>query len=130
MIYYRPTQKSLNEIVSKTYPVGALQFLAAHPQPGKLLNSYGFGGYLVKAGVPTFIDGRGDLFEHGGVFGDYVQLGQFKPGAFSVLRRYDISVCMLERDEPLSVALLESPQWQRVYVDKASAIFVRKSVVE
>jgi hypothetical protein len=127
IFHYWPTQKKLDEVVSKASPVGALQYLANHPQPGKMLNSYGFGGYLVKSGIPTFIDGRGDLFERGGVFADYAHLTQFKPGAFGILRNYDISVCLLERDEPLSTALLESAAWRRVYVDKTSAIFVRQS---
>jgi len=126
MIHYRPTQKSLAAEVAKTYPSGALQYLAAHPISGKLLNTYGYGGYLVQAGIPTFIDGRGDVFERGGVFGDYIHLTQFKPGAFGILRHYDISTCLLDRDEPLSTALLESPGWRRVYVDSTSAIYVRR----
>jgi len=126
MIYYRPTHKSIELAVSKQYPVGAVKYLREHPVPGKMLNTYGYGGYLVGQGIPTFIDGRGDLFERGGVFADYVHLTQFKPGAFGVLRNYDISVCLLDRDEPMSTALLESPKWQRVYVDGTSAVFVRR----
>ena len=33
---------------------------------GPVLNDYSFGGYLIFAGIPTFIDGRGELF--GGEF--------------------------------------------------------------
>ena len=33
---------------------------------GPVLNDYSFGGYLIFAGIPTFIDGRGELF--GGKF--------------------------------------------------------------
>ena len=33
---------------------------------GPVLNDYSFGGYLIFAGIPTFIDGRGELF--GGPF--------------------------------------------------------------
>jgi hypothetical protein len=126
MIHYRPTHKSVEDAVSKQYPVEAVKYLKEHPATGKMLNTYGYGGYLVGEGVPTFIDGRGDLFERGGVFGDYVHLTQFKPGAFGVLRNYDISTCLLDRDEPLSTALLESPKWQRVYVDGTSAVYVRR----
>jgi len=126
MIHYWPSQKSLDEAVSKQFPVGALGYLKEHPVSGKMLNTYGYGGYLVSQGLPTFIDGRGDLYERGGVFGDYMHLTQLKPGAFGILRNYDISVCLLERDEPLSTVLLDSPNWRRVYVDKTSAIFVRR----
>ena len=31
-----------------------------------MLNDYSFGGYLIFAGIPTFIDGRGELY--GGPF--------------------------------------------------------------
>jgi hypothetical protein len=126
MVYYWPTQKSLDTVVSKQFPVGATKFLKEHPVSGKMLNTYGFGGYLVQASIPTFIDGRGDLYERGGVLGDYMHLTQFKPGAFGILRNYDISVCLLERDEPLSTALLESPDWRRVYVDATSSLYVRR----
>ncbi len=126
IVHYWPAKKSLDESVAKTFPVGAVQYLREHPAPGKLFNTYGFGGYFVSAGIPTFIDGRGDLYERGGVFGDYMHLTQFKPGAFGVLRNYDISVCVLERDEPLATALLASPSWQRVYVDTTSAIYIRQ----
>ena len=29
---------------------------------GRVLNHYNFGGYLIRAGVPTCIDGRGELY--------------------------------------------------------------------
>jgi hypothetical protein len=126
IFHYWPTHKSLSDAVSKSFPVGAVEYLKEHPASGKMLNTYGFGGYLVQAGFLTFIDGRGDLYERGGVFGDYMHLSQFKPGAFGILRHYDISTCLLDRDEPLSTALLESPEWRRVYVDSTSAIYVRR----
>ncbi len=127
MVHYWPTQKSLEDKVSQKYPSGALQYLREHPVSGKLLNTYGYGGYMVLAGTPTFIDGRGDLFERGGVLADYLHIMHFVPGAFGVLRNYQISVCLLDRDEPLSTVLLASPDWRRVYSDRTSAIFVRQT---
>ena len=29
---------------------------------GRVFNHYGYGGYLISAGIPTFIDGRGELY--------------------------------------------------------------------
>lgn len=126
MIHYWPTRKSLDEAVAKNFPVAAVNHLLEHPEPGKLLNTYGFGGYLVRTGIPTFIDGRGDLYERGGVFGDYMRLTMFKPGGFSVLDRYGISACLLSPDEPLAVALLHSPEWQSVYRDETSVLVRRR----
>ena len=43
-------------------PQAALNALQANGIPGAGLNGYDFGGYLIFSGVPTFIDGRADLF--------------------------------------------------------------------
>ena len=58
-----------------------------------MLNYYGFGGYLVFAGQPVFIDGRGDLYERSGVFADYIHLNEFEPGSLGILRNYGINAC-------------------------------------
>jgi hypothetical protein len=125
MIYYRPTDKSLAEAVSKPFPVAAVQYLQDHPISGKIWNTYGFGGYLVYSGVPTSIDGRADLFERGGVFDDYVHVSLLKPGALEILNNYHAAACLLQRDEALSTLLLASSKWKRVYSDNTSALFLR-----
>ena len=52
-------------------PTAALEFAREAGLKGNVLNHYGYGGYLISAGIPTFIDGRGELF--GGEFiKDYV----------------------------------------------------------
>ncbi|HTU33994.1 MAG TPA: hypothetical protein VMF66_09350 [Candidatus Acidoferrum sp.] len=125
MVHYFPTRRALDEKVAEKFPAHAVEYLRQHPIPGPMLNNYGFGGYLIDSGYKTFIDGRGDLFERGGVFADYMRLTWLKPGGLDVLRRYQIQSCLIERDEPLATVLLASPDWRRVYVDNVSALFVR-----
>ncbi len=126
MIHYFPTRASLDKKVAETYPVAALAYLDAHPIPGKMLDYYGFGGYLVFAGRPVFIDGRGDLYERSGVFGDYVHLNEFQPGSMGMLRNYGIDACLLGAKQSLAAVLLATPEWRRVYSDDTSVIFVRQ----
>ena len=52
-----------------------------------------------------FIDGRGDLYEDAGIFDEYLELTQLKPGAFQVLRTHNIQWCLLESKEPLATVL-------------------------
>jgi hypothetical protein len=94
---------------------------------GRVLNDYGFGGYLVFAGVPTFIDGRGELY--GGQFitrynralaladlADFIKL----------LDEYKFDATLLEPDTP-AVALLDRlPDWQRVYSDDVAVVHKRR----
>ena len=126
MIHYFPSRAALDKKVAETYPVAALEYLNAHPIPGRMLDYYGFGGYLVFAGKPVFIDGRGDLYERSGVFGDYVHLNEFEPGSLGILRNYGIDACLLGTKQSLAAMLAVSPEWQRVYSDDTSVIFVRQ----
>ena len=126
MIHYFPTRAALDKKVAQTNPVAALTYLRAHPIPGKMLDYYGFGGYLIFAGRPVFIDGRGDLYERSGVLGDYVHLNEFKPGSLGILRNYGIDACLLGTKQSLAAVLLATLEWRRVYSDDTSVIFVRQ----
>lgn len=125
MVHYFPTRAKLDADVAEKFPVHAAEYLRQHPVAGPMFNDYGFGGYLVNAGFQTFIDGRADLFERGGVFADYMRLIRLQPGGLDVLRRYQIQSCLIGRDEPLATVLLASPDWKRVYLDPVAAVFIR-----
>jgi hypothetical protein len=128
MFHYFPSRQELDRRVAKSFPVSAVSYLQLHPVPEPMYNNYGFGGYLVWSRGPehkVFIDGRGDVYERGGVLRDYMHISYLEPGALTVLQNYGIQSCLLQRDESLSVALYASPDWRRVYVDDVSALFVR-----
>jgi hypothetical protein len=132
MIGYFPSRGRLEEIVAQQSPVRAVAYLRQHPVPGPMFETYEFGDYLVWSMAPAqrvFIDGRGELYERGGVFADYVHIADLKPGALGVLRGYGVQSCLVRRDEPLVTVLAALPDWQRVYSDDLSVIFVRRESV-
>jgi len=127
--HYFPSHDALEKIVAQRWPVGAVEFLAQHEVPGPMYNAYFYGGYLVWSRGPkhkVFIDGRGDLYERGGVLADYLHISRLQPGALGVLRDYGIQSCLIERDEPLGTVLSASPDWKRIYQDGVAAIYVRQ----
>jgi hypothetical protein len=129
MVRYFPTRDGITKIVAKTFPVDAVEYLHQHPAPGPMFNNYGFGGYLIWK-LPeqkVFIDGRGDLYEDGGAFGEYVEVAHIKPAAFAVLRAHGIQSCLLESKEPLATVLAANPDWEQRYADGVSTLFVRRS---
>ena len=118
LIYYFPSRTELERSVAHDFPVKAVAYLERHPAPGPMFNTYGFGGYLVWARGPqhkVFIDGRGDVYERGGVLSDYLYISSIKPGALAVLDGYGVQSCLLEHDEALTTLLSASPQWRRIY---------------
>ena len=127
IVHYFPSNTEMRKLVAKTYPAEAVQYIQQHPAPSPMFNTYLFGGYLVWA-LPeqkVFIDGRGDVFERGGVLSDYLHIANLKPGALAVLDSYHVQSCLVERDEALTVALSASPEWKRIYSDRVSALYVR-----
>ena len=133
MLWYFPSQATIEESVASHFPVGAVQYLNGHPMPGPMFNAYNFGGYLVWATAPehkVFIDGRAELFEVGGVLADYMHITLLKPGALFVLGSYGVQACLLEREQPLTTVLAALPDWQKVYADQESVLFVRRSDTE
>jgi hypothetical protein len=93
---------------------------------GRVLNDYAFGGYLVFAGIPTFIDGRGELY--GGQF--IVRYNRALALAdladfLKLLDDYKLDATLLAPDTP-AVALLDRlPNWQRVYSDDVAVVHKR-----
>jgi hypothetical protein len=109
-----------------TTPVAALEFAQREKLQGRVFNDYDFGGFLIHAGVPTFIDGRGELF--GGDFikryADAVKLRGDDPLGL-ILDRHGIEWTLLANDQPANKLLELLPGWQRAYRDETATIFVR-----
>jgi len=128
MVHYFPSRAELRGSVARHFPVAAVEFLQSHSIPDPMFNSWDFGGYLLWSRGTThkvFFDGRSEVYEHGGVFNDYIHITRLRPGALAVLDGYGIRSCLVTPSEPLATMLAESPGWQRVYRDSVSALFVR-----
>jgi hypothetical protein len=129
MVWYFPSRSDYMRIVDKNFPVAAVQYLDTHSVPGPMHNSYRFGGYLLWARGPehkVFIDGRTEIYEPAGVLSDQITLLNLAPGSLAVLQKYKIQSCLLWRGEPLATVLAALPEWQRVYADDTSVLFVRR----
>ena len=94
---------------------------------GPVLNDYSFGGYLIFSGIPTFIDGRGELY--GGSFINrynralaLVDLVDF----LKLLAEYKIGATLLAPSTPAVAMLDRLPEWQRVYSDDVAVVHKRR----
>ena len=128
VIHYFPSDAQLEADVAQQFPAAAVSYLDRHPVLEPMYNTYGFGGYLVWTRAPQhkiFIDGRGDLYERGGLLADYLHIADVTPAALILLRQYGIQSCLIERDAALATLLSASPEWRRIYFDDLSVIFVR-----
>jgi hypothetical protein len=112
----------------ETMPSAALAFAEKEGLTRRhVLNHYNFGGYLLGAGVPTFIDGRGELYggEFIRKFSDAVNL-RGETRLEELLERYGVEWTFLTRDAPANRLLEHLPDWRLAYSDEQATIYVRK----
>lgn len=93
---------------------------------GPVLNDYNLGGYLVYAGVPTFIDGRTELFGADFTLRHHRAMSMKDVGdLLKLLDEYRIGATLLAPDTPADAFLDTLPNWKRVYGDGVAVVHVR-----
>jgi hypothetical protein len=106
------------------FPVGAMNWLADHPQPGNLFNEFTWGGYILFRLWPeqkVFIDGQTDFY---GVelVKDYLTALNARDNWEAVLGKYNIDWVLLPGDVPLVKMLKSNLEWRILYEDDVSVI--------
>jgi hypothetical protein len=74
---------------------------------------------------PVFVDGRGDVFEWTGVLQQFGQWATIEADPNTLLDKYGIQFCLLERGSPMTLVLPLTHNWKSVYSDNNAVIFVR-----
>jgi hypothetical protein len=111
-----------------TFPTEAVAIIQNQKPPPSLYNSYSWGGYLVWKLYPdyrVYIDGRADVYGDDFIE-DFLRIYRAEPAWSEQLAKRDVRLVLIEPDAPLALALVASPDWQRVYADDHSALFERK----
>ena len=95
--------------------------------PGRLLNSYKFGGYLIFKDVPVFIDGRADMYGDPFLKALDEAVTLKTPHSLeSLLDRHRISWTLLATNSAAVEVLDHLPTWRRLYGDSIAVVHVRQ----
>jgi len=113
---------------AQEYPQAAADFLAKARPPGRLLNHYNWGGYLIWKLYPAekvYIDGRADLY--GDAFLDAFASTYFLRGRnwHDPLVEWDVRTVMLPPDAPLVVALKTQSEWKSAFSDRQAVVLIK-----
>jgi len=109
----------------KTFPVGAVEYIKKHQPPGRLFNSYNWGGYLLfnLPDYPVFVDGRTDLYDDL-IINEWLKVIQTGDGWQEILDQWQIKLILLEPTHPI-VSLLEINGWKLVFKDEVAVLYQR-----
>jgi hypothetical protein len=111
----------------RTTPTAAVREARARGIAGPVYNDYDFGGFLIGAGVKTFIDGRTDqLFLDGfiGRWAEAVHAVDARPFA-QLLDSHQVSWALVKPASDEVRHLTGLPGWRLAYADVSAAIYVR-----
>ena len=117
-------------VIAQSYPVGAADWLAAHPdQCTRMFNQYGWGGYLVYRFYPqqnrkVFIFGEAALMGDD-LLNQYADVQFLQANWSTILRRYDVDCVVYNRALPLTNVLEDGSAWRIAYLDSNSEILIR-----
>ena len=94
---------------------------------GPVYNSFDFGGFLIGAGVPTFVDGRADqIFLGGFTRGLNEAIAARADGPFlDRLDRYGVTWALI-RPGSQEARHLDSAGWPRLHADAVAAVYARR----
>jgi hypothetical protein len=112
---------------NSTAPVNALAAAKRFGVSGHVLNSFGFGGYLIFNEIPTFIDGRVGLYGDAFLKRYFGAMRLTDAGeAAQLLKQYDVTWALLRPGEPIAF-MLETDGWAQLYRDDSAIVFARRT---
>jgi hypothetical protein len=120
-VLLRPIDRATDAVT----PQAALAAARRMNLTGPVFNSEAFGGYLIFSGVPTFIDGRVELYGND-FLAAYLKAERGDAAVLAaLLERYHIAWALLQTPSPAVAALDRIPGWRRVYGDDQAVVYRR-----
>ncbi len=113
------------EFDSSRFPVQAVDWLALHPQEGKMFNAFDWGGYILLRTWPenlVFIDSQTDVI--GEVTREYEMIIGVSQGWQETLEKHNIIFVIVPKDWQL-VSVLLNNDWDEIYSDEIAVILRR-----
>jgi hypothetical protein len=108
-------------------PAAALQAMRQNTVAGPVFNAYEFGGFLIHAGVPTFVDGRTDLYGERFLMQYFAAVNATAPEALpALLQKHGIQWTLLVPGMAAIAVLDRLPGWRRLHADSLSVVHVRE----
>ena len=109
------------------FPVDAITWLGAHPQPGNMFNDLNWGGYIELYLWPeklAFIDSMTDVT--GDLTKQYETALLLEEGWADVFEQYNIEWVIMPSTYPLSFWLEQSQEWEQLYKDEMASVWRQK----
>ena len=133
-VYVANGVRHQNTITAQEFPVGAANYLAAHPSLGtRMFNQYGWGGYLIWRFYPApnrrvYIFGEAELMGDA-MLNQYEDVASLRANWLSILDSRRVDYVVDNRGGALVNALEATGRWRIAYQDNVAVVLVRKAAI-
>lgn len=113
---------------SEVFPAAAVDFMLKEKPPQPIYNEYAWGGYLIWRLYPEYrvnMDGRADVYGDA-LIEEFLAVHDGETKWREPLERQGIRTVLVKPEVPLASLLRQDTEWQNVFEDKGSVIFVRR----
>ncbi len=111
---------------SDSRPAAAVAAAGRMGLSGPVFNTESFGGYLIFNGIPTYIDGRFELYGDDFLKSYLKAVGGREPALTEALDGHGVTWTLLSPGEGAVAQRDHRPGWRRVYTDPVAVIHVRQ----
>jgi hypothetical protein len=114
------------------YPVEAASIYEENFADRRLFNTYDWGGYLdyrFRGDPEIFIDGRADTYPDT-LTAQYFRMVDGDNGWDVMMNQWDVDVIIVRPIDGLSRVAMSHPDWELVFEDDYSLMFVRRALAE
>jgi hypothetical protein len=127
-LYLITTPSQIESREKQLFPYAARSWIEQNHPPGRLLNSYNWGGYFewYLRDYPVFLDSRADLFGDE-IIGQWLDVMNAREGWLEILEYWDVGTIVIEPDWHV-VDLLPYHGWKELYRDDQAVIFGRSEI--
>lgn len=113
-----------DEVIAAEFPADEVAHLAAEAPDARVLNAYGWGGYLIWNGFDVFIDGRADVYGDAGLL-EFAEAYYHRSGWQDVLDDRAVDFVLVEPESAIGVVLTTTPGWDEVSRTSQAVLFAR-----
>jgi len=130
VVAFRVGDSVSNQLATEAdnYPAAAVNFIIKERPAQPIYNEYEWGGYLIWRLYPEYrvnMDGRADVYGDA-LMEEFLAIHDGETNWRELLKKQGTRTVLVKPDVPLASLLRQDTEWQKIFEDERSVIFVRR----
>lgn len=111
------------------YPVEEISYLMQHHPGSRVLNDYGYGGFIIyqaRGSIQPMIDGRIETAYPKQVIKDYMTAAYFKPKWQEIITQYELQLALFPNKDKTAKYALNKAGWREAFKGSVATVYEKR----